>query len=98
MDHAYGSLQFSEAEPAILDLIDDFRTKEEIKLRDKAAGNYTEPIPTIQTEFEGHGTLIVAKETINSKEPLCVGIGPKGHKVSNFFLILFFYSLVRMSC
>jgi len=39
-------------------------------------------------EFEGHGTLIVAKESVNTTDPegpLCLGLGPKQNKVNNFY-------------
>jgi hypothetical protein len=32
-------------------------------------------------EFEGHGVLIVARDTINDKMPLCLAIGETGNKV-----------------
>ncbi len=69
----------------ILDLIDEYRTKEEIKLRDVAAGNYSSSREgrtlKVDTEFEGIGALIVAKETVNSTIPLCLGLGQEGNKV-----------------
>ena len=30
-------------------------------------------------EFEGHGVLIVAKATVSSPMPLCMGLGPTGN-------------------
>jgi hypothetical protein len=32
-------------------------------------------------QFEGHGVLIVAKETVNDKTPLCLAIGARGNKI-----------------
>lgn len=63
------------------DIIDCKRIKEEEIIRDIAAGNYTEKVPTVRTSFEGHGTLIVAKETIYYHDPLCLGLGNDGNKV-----------------
>jgi hypothetical protein len=32
-------------------------------------------------DFEGHGVLIVAKDTVSDPDPLCLAIGPSGNKV-----------------
>mmetsp|Transcript_351 Transcript_351/g.369 ORF Transcript_351/g.369 Transcript_351/m.369 type:complete len:894 (-) Transcript_351:102-2783(-) len=69
-----------EEESKVKDILDIKRAKAEAKFRDIAAGNFTEGL-VIDTSFEGHGTLIVAKETIHDDEPLCLGLGPKGNKV-----------------
>ena len=37
---------------------------------------------TKMLNFEGHGTLIVAKGTVNSSVPLCLAIPETGNKVS----------------
>lgn len=34
-----------------------------------------------QMEFEGYGTLIVAKETVQDPTPLCLGLGPTGNEM-----------------
>ena len=31
--------------------------------------------------FVGHGVMIVAKETVNDKVPLCLGLGPSANQV-----------------
>ncbi len=90
--------QFSaEVDVDILDLIDQYRNKEDIKLRDLAAGNQTimhsqeGHTPKVDTEFEGLGALIIAKETVKSNNPLCLGLGPEGNKVRRLakrFIIL----------
>ena len=49
--------------------------------RDLAFGNYTEPEITVDTKFQGFGTLIAAKETLDSDNPLCLGLGNNGHYV-----------------
>jgi Core-2/I-Branching enzyme len=33
----------------------------------------------VNTTFEGHGVLLVAKATVSSKTPLCMGLGPSGN-------------------
>jgi len=43
----------------------------------------------IDVSFEGHGVLLVAKETVHSAMPLCLGLGPKKNKVSHYFLLSF---------
>jgi hypothetical protein len=74
--------KFSDNDTEILDIIDEFRAGNEMKVRDIAAGNYTEKVPTVDTRFEGHGTLITAKDTVDSSSPLCVGLGSTGYYVS----------------
>jgi hypothetical protein len=32
-------------------------------------------------EFEGHGALIVAKDTVHDEDPLCLGLGETGNAV-----------------
>lgn len=59
----------------IKDYIDSLRYRQELELTGKAKKR------TPPTEFEGHGVLIVAKETVQDGIPLCLGIGPTGNKV-----------------
>jgi hypothetical protein len=47
-----------------------------------------------QLSFEGHGVLIVAKDTILNEEPLCLGIGDTGNKLK---LVPCFRSWVRQT-
>lgn len=35
------------------------------------------------TDFEGHGVLLVARETVRDEMPLCLGLGDSGNRVSN---------------
>jgi hypothetical protein len=35
----------------------------------------------VDTSFEGHGVLIVAKDTVNNSMPLCMGLGESGNYV-----------------
>jgi hypothetical protein len=73
--------KFSDTDTEILDLIDEYRANDELKYRDIAAGNFTPPAITVDTRFEGQGTLIVAKDSVNSSTPLCLGLGLSGHHV-----------------
>jgi len=72
----------NEVDTDILELVDEYRVTDQNRLRDIAAGNYTGD-SDVDTSFEGHGALIVAKETVNTRTPLCMGLGPNGLKVSN---------------
>jgi hypothetical protein len=48
------------------------------------AANGTWPLyvpPKVDLSFEGHGVLIVAKETVNDTKPLCLGLGETQNKV-----------------
>jgi hypothetical protein len=72
--------QFSQETSKILDVIDKFRASEETRLAAISAGTYSPPESTINTEFEGHGVLIVAQDTVDST-PLCLGLGPSGYQV-----------------
>jgi len=36
---------------------------------------------TFDHGFAGHGVLIVAKETLHDKVPLCLGLGPEHNKL-----------------
>lgn len=71
----------------ILDILDEFRAVDEMKRRDVAAGNFTAPVSAIDTIFEGHGALLVAKDTVDSDSPLCLGLGRTGYKVSTCMLL-----------
>jgi hypothetical protein len=80
--------KFSDTDTEILDLIDEYRANDELKYRDIAAGNFTPPAITVDTRFEGQGTLIVAKDSVNSSTPLCLGLGLSGHHVRMICCIL----------
>jgi Core-2/I-Branching enzyme. len=82
--------KFSDTDTDILDLIDEYRTADEMRHRDITAGNYTAPKMTVDTKFEGQGTLIVAKDSVNSSTPLCIGLGMSGHQVRLFVLLVCF--------
>ncbi len=73
----------NEEDSELKDILDVKRAQEEAKIRDIAAGNYTEQPSTVDTSFEGYGSLIVAKETIHDHNPLCLGLGSKGNKVGS---------------
>jgi hypothetical protein len=60
----------------IKDYLDDLRSRQEAQLVSRV-----EP-PKPGTDFEGHGALIVAKETVSPGHmPLCLGLGPTRNKV-----------------
>ena len=56
--------------------IDALRYRQELELSGQAKAEIT-----VFNEFEGHGVLIVAKETLNDTMPLCLGLGPSRNKV-----------------
>jgi hypothetical protein len=60
-------------------VIDDWRRKRahdiEREGRDPAAAFEMKNV-----EFEGHGVLIVAKDTVSDSEPLCLALGESGNK------------------
>lgn len=62
------------------DVIDRWRSSRasSIEHEGKAPGNV---LAMRKMEFEGHGVLIVAKETVNDKTPLCLAIGARGNKI-----------------
>lgn len=74
--------KFSDTvEPKAKDFVDAIRRKEESKLRSK---NITKPLPYFGNDYlslEGHGTLIVAKETAHDDEPMCLGLGEERNLV-----------------
>ena len=63
------------------DILDMKRSQEEDDYRDKAIGNFTERESTVNTKFQGHGALIVVKETVNDRNPLCIGLEEKGNRM-----------------
>ena len=75
--------QFSEDDDdtELKDILDMKRSQEEEDYRDKEAGNFTERVPTVNTKFQGHGTLIVVKETVNDRNPLCMGLEKNGNGI-----------------
>lgn len=81
--------KFDDAvEPLIKDYIDKRREKEEERfkrekefMKDMEAENKTESLPLEEWEFQGEGVLIVAKETVGDKEPLCLGMEKDNNKV-----------------
>ncbi|CAJ1952496.1 unnamed protein product [Cylindrotheca closterium] len=70
-----------EVDPTIKDVIDRIRAKEEKEL---IKFNITKPqAPALHNPLalDGHGVLFVAKETISSENPLCMGLGEERNKV-----------------
>lgn len=69
------------ADTRIKNVIDAMREREEFEL---TALNITKPRAAAFSNplsFEGHGALFVAKETIDSDNPLCLGLGEERNKV-----------------
>lgn len=66
----------------IKDVIDTLRMKEEFEL---TSLNITQPRSEqhsrVNLRLDGHGTLFVAKSTVNSTMPLCLGLGETQNKV-----------------
>ena len=63
------------------DIIDSKRQIEEFHL---TTNNITAPQRgplKVQMSLDGHGTLFVAKETVNSTMPMCLGLGQSQNKV-----------------
>jgi hypothetical protein len=63
----------------VKDILDEHRQLQQ-KLFDEAQdkSNVVMPSP-VNTTFEGEGVLIVAKATVSSPMPLCLGLGPSGN-------------------
>lgn len=74
------------------DNLDRVREIEEEEMRQKAEGTYVNKQSTIDTSFEGHGTLIVAKDTISDHSPLCLSLGNDGNRVRSWLLEFIFQS------
>lgn len=62
----------------IKDYLDVMRQRQEVELA--ADKDDDEPKRKPSTEFEGHGVMIVAKDTVNDTMPLCLGLGPSRNK------------------
>ncbi len=73
--------KFDPNDEEVYNMIDEKRFMDDSRSRDLAFGNYTEPEITVDTKFQGFGTLIAAKETLDSDNPLCLGLGNNGHYV-----------------
>lgn len=63
------------------DILDKLREKEEEELRAIAEGGIIDNSIAANTTFEGHGVLLVAKDTISDHSPLCLSLGKKGNYV-----------------
>lgn len=69
-------------------MIDEWRARDVQMIKDRSQNN-TIPMPPSavrkqqrKVDFEGHGTLIVAKDTVNATVPLCLAIPSSGNKIS----------------
>jgi Core-2/I-Branching enzyme len=80
----YARKFMDDVDVKVKDVIDTLRMKEEFEL---VALNVTRPRregedkPKVDLSLDGYGTLIVARETVNTSYPLCMGLGPTGNKV-----------------
>lgn len=80
----YARKFMDDVDVKVKDVIDTLRKKEEFEL---VALNITKPKkegedkPKVDMSLEGYGTLIVAKETVNTSYPLCMGLGPTQNRV-----------------
>ena len=70
----------------IKDVIDIKRARDEKFILENAVDSFDVPLPPnpVDTSFEGEGVLIVAKETLNDAEPLCLGLGMTKNRVRLF--------------
>ena len=70
----------------IKDVIDIKRARDEKFILENAADSFDVSLPPnpVDTSFEGEGVLIVAKETLNDAEPLCLGLGMTKNRVRLF--------------
>jgi len=68
-----------EVDPEIKDVLDAKRAKEE-EIYKSMTSDEIKPIE-LNLSFEGHGVLIVAKDTVSDDTPLCLGLGQKGNEV-----------------
>jgi hypothetical protein len=65
----------------VKNIIDTIRVREEFSM---TALNITEPKndpPKVDLSLDGHGALFVAKDTINTTMPMCLGLGEAQNKV-----------------
>jgi hypothetical protein len=71
--------QFDDTvDSAVKDIIDEWRVKREEAIQN---GTLQEVVNAKSVDFEGHGVLIVAKETVESPTPLCLGLGSTGNEI-----------------
>ena len=64
------------------------RAEEEKKYKENQIGGLRNESPAFDSSFEGHGVLIVARETVYDKIPLCLGLGESKNKVSSLIFLL----------
>lgn len=70
-----------DVDSEIKDVIDSLRQKEQILLTSKDNTEVNTTLPAADLRLDGHGALLVAKDTINSSMPLCMGLGEAQNKV-----------------
>ena len=80
------------AQPLVKDYIDKKREKDEARFKreaellkeietNKTKGLEVKSVPLEEWEFQGEGVLLVAKETVNDKMPLCMGLQKSNNNV-----------------
>ena len=63
----------------VKDIVDNWRNEREKAIQN---GTRVEDVAKFKNiDFEGHGVMIVAKETVNASMPLCLGLGQSGNEV-----------------
>ena len=77
------SAQFVDARDSqVKDIVDAWRAKREASMQAYLADSSKERRPPrLGMEFEGQGVLIVAKETVNDKTPLCMALGESSNEI-----------------
>lgn len=73
--------QFDDSiDTAVKDVIDRWRAERAFAI-ERQGHSPDSAFNMKKVNFEGHGVLIVAKDTISDATPLCLTIGPSGNKV-----------------
>lgn len=76
-----------QVDAQVKDVLDQHRLQQQRLYEEAAASNPTEKfiriemLDKVNMAFEGHGVLIVAKATVNSPMPLCMGLGETSNYV-----------------
>eukprot|EP00522_Entomoneis_paludosa_P012151 CAMPEP_0172447026 /NCGR_PEP_ID=MMETSP1065-20121228/6420_1 /TAXON_ID=265537 /ORGANISM="Amphiprora paludosa, Strain CCMP125" /LENGTH=766 /DNA_ID=CAMNT_0013198225 /DNA_START=86 /DNA_END=2386 /DNA_ORIENTATION=+ len=69
-------------EETLKDVVDDWRIERELDIQEFSKDpSKRRPRTRGDLEFEGHGVLIVAKQTVQDPAPLCLGLGETGNDI-----------------
>lgn len=63
----------------VKEVVDNWRESRTLAIKNGIDPNHAHQMKNL--DFEGHGVLIVARETVNSSEPLCLALGETGNKI-----------------